>query len=273
MPRGLFVSHGVALLAADEDWPSTRALTEVLPQALPTGPAAIVVVSAHWQGSPVEVTTEEGPLPVVREGAPTQALAGQGPYRGSPEAGGHVLDALRRDGIPAVGTRGRGLDHGALIPLRYLDRTGRIPVVQVSLDAAYDPALHARVGRALRTLPDDVLVVASGGAVHNLGQLRRFSPPDTPPPAWAVGFDDAVAAAMHLQDDGDRLSALLALGPGGQGSGRGAGGGYGQAHPTPEHYLPLLVAAGLGGPAQLLHRSWQWSSLSMATYALGGRSR
>jgi 4,5-DOPA dioxygenase extradiol len=258
MPTGLFVSHGVALLAADPDWPSTRALATALPQTLPSRPQAIVVVSAHWAGRPVAVTLDPGQLPVVDEGVPTRLLARQGPYRGDTAVAAEVLAALHAAHVPATGVTGRGLDHGALIPLRWLDPHGAVPVVQVSLDAGHDLELHAHVGRALSTLPDDVLVVASGGAVHNLSELIRLAPADTPAPGWAQAFDTAVAAAMRGHTE-QRVTDLLDL---------AHGPAYPRAHPTPEHYLPLLVAAGLHGTAQLLHQSWQWSSLSMAAYAI-----
>lgn len=261
MPTGLFVSHGVALLATDLDWPSTQALATVLPQATDVRPRAIVVVSAHWASQPVQVSLDTGRLPVVDEGVPTRLLAGQGPYHGSAELAAEVLAALRSAHVPATGVTGRGLDHGSLIPLRFLDPAGMVPVVQVSLDAAHHLNLHVHVGQALRTLPDDVLVAASGGAVHNLNELARFAPPDTPAPAWAQTFDDAVAAAMRGHGD-ERVAALLAL---------ARSPAYRRAHPTPEHYLPLLVAASLDGTAEPLHRSWQWSTLSMAAYAVRKR--
>lgn len=255
----MFVSHGVSLLATQTDWPSTQRLASVLPQVMPSRARAIVVVSAHWWGQPVQVSVDDGPLSVLDEGLPTRLLNGQGPYRGDRDTALEVLAALHRDtdGPGAVPVTGRGLDHGTLIPLRFLDPAGATPVVQVSLDARFDLRQHVAVGQALRTLSDDVLVVTSGGAVHNLNELVRFAPADLPPPDWAQRFDDNVERILRRGAD-DRITDLLAL---------THTAGYTQAHPTPDHFLPLLVAAGLGGTAEILHRSWQ-SSLSMATYAL-----
>jgi len=38
------------------------------------------------------------------------------------------------------------------------------------------------------------------------------------------------------------------------------------AHPTNEHFLPILVNAGLGGRPTVVYEGWQWSSLGMPTY-------
>ena len=43
-----------------------------------------------------------------------------------------------------------------------------------------------------------------------------------------------------------------------------------QAHPTPEHLMPLYVALGAGGgKGRALHRSFSWGSIGMTTFAFG----
>ncbi len=245
------------MLAADPRWPSTIALSESLPALLPDAPRAIVVVSAHWSLRRVGVTADVGRLPIVDEGVATTFFAHDGPYHGDPDATDSVVAAMNSDGIPVGAISGRGLDHGTLIPLRFMNASAAIPVVQISIDASFDPHRHLLIGRALRRLPEDFVVVASGGVVHNLDELERFAPASTLPPDWAIEFDGNVAGALSEPDDrrSDQLVTLM------------SGPGFERAHPYPDHYMPLLVSAGIGGNAHLIHRSWQWGSLSLASFA------
>ena len=74
-----------------------------------------------------------------------------------------------------------------------------LPVVQVSIDSARDAAWHFGLGRALRPLRDEgVLLIGSGGATHNLGLYMYAGARGdaAPPPAWVAQFDDWVAQAI-----------------------------------------------------------------------------
>ena len=60
-----------------------------------------------------------------------------------------------------------------------------IPVVPLSVRPDADAASHYRLGQALAGLADEgVLVIGSGGFVHNLGALA-WGQPDAPMPGWA----------------------------------------------------------------------------------------
>jgi len=102
-----------------------------------------------------------------------------------------------------------------------------------------------------------VLIVASGNAVHNLRRID-WSQPDAGF-GWARSFDDAAAevltgAPAELPRFGDRDDFDL-------------------AHPTPEHFIPLLYLAGLasaaGETAHVLVDGYAMGSLSMVSYTLG----
>lgn len=89
-----------------------------------------------------------------------------------------------------------------------------------------------------------------------------LAPEGTPPPHWALAFDQWLADAIERRDLAD-LSAF----PGRPKDAR-------IAHPTPEHLLPLFVALGAGWAANRssrLHQSWSYGSLSMSAYAFGTR--
>jgi 4,5-DOPA dioxygenase extradiol len=97
-----------------------------------------------------------------------------------------------------------------------------------------------------------VLILASGGTVHN---LRQFHVDRERPADWALSFDAWVAGRIAA-GDADSLANYRQTRPDGA-----------KAHPTDEHFLPLFVAMGAGGgPGRPLHRSFAHGSLSMAAY-------
>ena len=124
--------------------------------------------------------------------------------------------------------RSWGLDHGAWSVLSRMYPQADIPVVQVSIDAWAPPAFHYELGRELRPLrKEGVLILGSGNMVHNLRVM-----------AWQnEGFDWAVecdAAMAKLIGGGDHQGLI-----GYEGLPHAA-----QAIPTEEHYLPLLYVLG-----------------------------
>jgi 4,5-DOPA dioxygenase extradiol len=134
-----------------------------------------------------------------------------------------------------------------------------VPIAVVSLDARMDAAHHLAVGRALYGLrAEGVVVFASGSITHNLGDVRSRRI-DAPVEPYAQAFADWVTATVCAGD----AEALV----GWQDAPQAA-----RAHPTPEHFVPLLVAAGAGGTrgaGTLLHASYTFGVLGMHAYAFG----
>jgi 4,5-DOPA dioxygenase extradiol len=107
-----------------------------------------------------------------------------------------------------------------------------IPVTQISLQPGLGTAQHVELGRALASLADEgVLVVGSGHATHNLrdwmANQRR-----TEPLRYAEAFADWLHERLIAHD----TAALVAY--------RDQAPEAARAHPSEEHYLPLLVAWG-----------------------------
>jgi 4,5-DOPA dioxygenase extradiol len=249
----LFLSHGAPTLSLDPG--ETGARWQRLGQELPR-PAAVLCISAHWM-------TEEPAVSAPARNdtihdfygfpAPLYALTYRAP--GAPDLARRVVGLLHEAGIAAVTDSERGLDHGAWVPLRFLYPDAAIPTLQLSIQPYRDAAWHHRLGAALAPLRrDGVLVLASGGAVHN---LRAVAWEGGPPPAWAQRFDDWLADALAAGREADLLAwaerAPHAL----------------DAQPSPDHLLPLFVALGAAGPGargERIHQGFTLGSLSMAAY-------
>lgn len=217
-------------------------------------PRAILVVSAHWEAAPVTVGAVT-PQPLVYDfrGFPRELYA----LRYAPPGAPRLAERVRELLAPVAGALreapGRGLDHGAWVPLLWLAREARTPVLQVSLPTQPGPGL-VRTGRALAPLRDEgVLVLASGNITHNLG--RRDLRPGAPVPAWAQEHDAWMAEALARRDV-DALSDFRRRAP-----------AVAMNHPTLEHLTPLLVAVGVASAA------WSRTTFALTGFDAGSISR
>jgi 4,5-DOPA dioxygenase extradiol len=201
-------------------------------------PQLIICVSAHWLTHGWAITGMAKPRTIHDFGGfPQELFNQQYPAPGSPEA---ALDIASQLGI-AVDHDQWGLDHGTWSVLKPMFPAANIPVLQLSLNWDAPPAEHYEFGKKLRHLRDlGVLIVGSGQLVHNLRLMDRsaiFDEGDQassplPVDSWAQEFDDFVAS--HIAAGSlDQLANFQELGQVAK-----------LAHPTYEHYLPLLYAAG-----------------------------
>ena len=228
----MYLGHGAPPLVDDPLW---VVQLEAWARALPT-PAAILVVSAHWENMPLAIgaTADAAPLTYDFYGFPERYYRATYPSPGAPDLASKVRSLLA--GTEQVAdVPGRGLDHGAYVPLTVMYPDADIPVLQISLPSL-DPQRLLRVGAALRPLRDEgVLIMGSGFLTHGLPFLRDFRF-DAEPPSWSAEFDHWAAAAL---DRGD-VDALAGF------TGAPA---VRYAHPTTEHYAPLFVALGAADAA------------------------
>jgi 4,5-DOPA dioxygenase extradiol len=254
----LFVSHGSPMFALEPGLLGPR--LEQLGRELP-GVAAILVVSPHWQTKGVRVTGTAQHETIHDFGVFPAALY-QLRYDapGAPALAADVVGLLREAGFDAAMDPARGLDHGAWVPLRYLRAQADVPVLQVSLPQDIDAAGALRLGKALAPLRErGVLVVGSGSLTHNLYEFRQH----IRDPEYAQAFADWVADAV-VRRDADALLAYRERAP-----------HAARAHPTEEHYFPLLVALGASGedePGELVAGGMTHEVLSMDSFAFGLRA-
>jgi 4,5-DOPA dioxygenase extradiol len=133
-----------------------------------------------------------------------------------------------------------------------------VPVVQLSIDGRRAPAEHRAIGKLLAPLRDEgVLVLGSGGIVHNLGRVDWTNA--APVPAWAQAFDDWVQSRVAAGDD----AALEDWNHGPSGR---------LAVPTPDHFLPLLYVLGTrasGEAARVVHTGYELGSISLTALQVG----
>ncbi len=251
----LFLAHGSPMNAlADNAF--TRAL-EDLGRRLPR-PKAILCVSAHWLTRGVALTAMARPRTIHDFGGFPEALYRVDyPAPGSPELAERARKLLGGDAALDEGEW--GLDHGAWSVLRRVFPKADVPVVQLSLDSGASARRHFDLGRALRPLRGEgVLIVGSGNVVHN---LRRISwEEDAAPFSWAREFSDWVKVRALARD----FEALL--------SGPAAGPGGRLAAPTPDHYDPLLYALGAafeGETPSVLFDEVQNGSIAMLSLGFG----
>lgn len=233
----LFVSHGAPTFALAPGTAGVR-LGE-LGRRLPR-PQAVLVVSPHWTTLQPRVGTAARPRILHDFGGFDEALYGLDyPAAGHPALAERTLALLDAAGWQASADAQRGLDHGAWVPLLHLYPQADVPVYQVSLPAGLDADGAWLLGRSLAPLSTaGVLIVGSGSLTHNLHDVRGI---DHPAQAYATEFaawvGDAVRSAAH-----ERLRRALDSAPHAQ-----------RAHPTPEHFWPLLVAAGAARPGSAGH--------------------
>jgi 4,5-DOPA dioxygenase extradiol len=220
----IFAAHGAPVLLDDAVWMGElSAWAKAMPR-----PSSVPMISAHWDERPTTLAaTQTVPLVYDFYGFPERYYETKYPAPGAPQLAGRVRELLRAKDISFTSEPTRGLDHGAYVPLVPMYPDADIPVLQVSMPGL-DPKALFELGRALSPLRDEgVLIFGSGFLTHNMKYAFR---PGTP--AWAREFDDWAKDALTRLDV-DALQNFRTTAP-----------AAAMAHPTWEHYAPVLVAAG-----------------------------
>ena len=246
-------------MVALQDDAYTRALRDYF-RALPK-PKAIVIVSAHTtlDGGEVEVitATKHRAFHDFR-GFPGELYQIEYSPPGDAALAARILGLVSTAGYSASLIT-RPMDHGMWIPLRIAYPDADIPVVPVSLPYPGKAEESLKLGQALSSLRDEgVMIIGSGGLVHNLGRL-----------VWSGKEGAALDFASEFNDWAfDRLKHkdVWALTQFETEAPRSS-----EAHPTADHYLPLLFTLGASLPGdelQTIYRGIEYASLSMDCYAL-----
>lgn len=249
----LFISHGAPTFALNPGLlgPNLGRIGAGL-----TDIRAVLVVSPHWQARDVTVMTAAHPDTLHDFGGFPEALYRLTyPAPGAPEVALETAELLREAGLHVTIDPARPLDHGAWVPMRFLLPDATVPVFQVAMPHNLDTKGALALGKALRPLRErGVLIVGSGSLTHNLYEVRQTT--DQAP--YAIAFAEWTQGRVLARDD-QALVDYRRTAPSAE-----------RAHPTEEHYLPLVVAAGAAMPgdtAELVPGGMTFGVLSMDSYA------
>lgn len=264
----LFVGHGSPMNALDDNEyrRSWQALGAQFGSARPR-PQLILCVSAHWLTEGWWLTAMDQPKTIHDFGGfPQELFDQQYPAPGDAAAARVMAQMVRQRAAAPLGldqglhADSWGLDHGAWAVLKPMFPDAEIPVIQLSMDYGRAPEEHYALARQLKALRHrGVLIVASGNIVHNLRQMQRGASASQAY-EWALEFDQTIAGYLQ-QGNLDALQNFQKLGQMAK-----------MAHPTHEHYLPLLYAAGAVDarePMRFFNTSFQAGSISMRSVLWG----
>lgn len=228
----VYVSHGGGpcfFMEWDppDAWDGLRAALEGIAPSLPHTPRAILVVTAHWESPDIAIDSGTAPeLIYDYSGFPAHTYQLTYPAPGAPGVARNAAGLLEEAGIAHHLDPAHGWDHGVFVPLKVMYPDADVPIVAMSVRQDLDPTAHLELGRALRPLRDEgVLILGSGSSFHN---FSTFGSPR------AIEFDDWLHRVTVLPDQ-ERRAALADWehAPAAR-----------VAHSREEHLIPLMVTAG-----------------------------
>lgn len=248
----LFVGHGSPMNTIEEN-EFTRGWREIA-STIPR-PEAILCVSAHWYIPSTMVTAMEQPRTIHDfYGFPRALYEQQYPAPGAPDLAGAISVSLKEYSISL--DQSWGLDHGTWSVLKQMYPEAGIPTLQLSIDHTKRPRFHFELGTHLKFLRDrGVLIIGSGNLVHNLGAVDWRNPDSVYD--WAIEFERKMLDSLNENDDTalfdvNSMSDLVR-----------------KAHPSLDHYLPLLYAKGAassGGAFEIFNQKIIHGSISMTCF-------
>ena len=247
----LFVGHGSPMNAIeDNNYTRTwRSIAERIPK-----PEVILSFSAHWYTNGTRIMNEENPKTIYdMYGFPKELYEVSYNTAGSPSMAKVSRDMISRE---TKYDNSWGIDHGTWSVLAHMYPDRDIPVFQISIAAEAPPETHYQIGRELRALRDQgVLIFCTGNIVHNLRMVdwnkagEGFD--------WAYEFDDYIYESI-LSKKHDNILKFNELGNIAR-----------LAVPTPDHYYPLLYAIGASqeeDKVSVYNKSCEMGSMSMTAY-------
>jgi aromatic ring-opening dioxygenase catalytic subunit (LigB family) len=285
-----FFSHGGPTFADKNDklgsnlgaWNTTNKIGNYIKNKLK--PDFIIVVSAHWQtNNPDEIEVsipgegeawytqndivskkirpDENALIYDFYGFPKKFYDSQFHTISNNFIANDIVKTLKESDWFQAKVQQRGIDHGAFVPMKVafgntevLD-SGKldvdVPVIQVSLAGTSDIAIHYKLGEILSKYRDlNGTIIFSGMSVHNLRDLGKAMANNNKPLEYVKPFNKILTDILTNPDKEQVFNQLKQLPNNPEWAKH-----YKGAHPTNEHLLPAIVAAGAarGDECKLLY--------------------
>jgi aromatic ring-opening dioxygenase catalytic subunit (LigB family) len=264
-PPTYFVSHGGG------PWPwmkeqsghtydKLEASIQDIGRQIGVRPKAVLMVSGHWEEAEFSISSGAQPGMIYDySGFPPHTYQIKYAAPGSPELAARVQQLLQAAGHKARLDPERGFDHGTFTVMQTLYPEANIPVVQMSLQRAYDPETHIDAGRALAPLREQgVLILGSGLSYHN---LRQFGPDGA---IASKAFDQWLQQTLLQSTPDERIKKLLHWADAPMAK---------QAHPREDHLMPLHVAVGAAqneAGVCVYHEDDFFGGLTASSFKFGG---
>lgn len=226
----IFLNHGGGPLPLLNAQPS---IASSICNARPSQtPSAILIISAHYESSPISILSRpQHTMLFDYYGFPSESYEYQYPARGDDALASRIQQLLSEKDIDSEIESKRGLDHGMFIPLMLMYPSAEIPVVGLSLHPSLDVNVHLKIGKALRSLREEVLIIGSGYAFHNMKYLLC---PTKESIGYSKLFDEWLQSKLVGKVTNARLDELVRWKEVKHAR---------ECHPREEHLIPLFVVA------------------------------
>lgn len=260
MIPAFFIAHGAPLLAIEDNQ-----YTQVINNLAKTlqRPRAVILFSAHWESAAQKVSEVDQYKTIYDFGGfPEELYRIQYPAKGDKHITNDIKALFTKHGISYEVEKERGLDHGAWVVLKLMYPEVDIPVISMSVNRLLKPEDQYKIGKSLAELrANDILIIGSGGTVHNLGAVR-MNEDNGQVDEWALEFDEWLEKSLNNWDldslfkyNSAAPSAKLAVPPNGN-----------------EHFIPIFYAMGAADndrKATLVHRDFRYGNLSQSIWKFG----
>lgn len=226
----LFLGHGSPMNAIDENEfvKGFRKIGKEIPK-----PAAIIVISAHWETKGTFVTAMELPRTIHDfSGFPKELYEVEYPAPGSPALANETKKLIKKTEVRLDDKW--GLDHGAWSVVKHLFPDADVPVIEMSLDYSQPAQYHYELAKELTSLREKgILIIGSGNIVHNLRMVAWNKLNEDFGYDWALEANDKMKRYI-LSNNHQPLIDF-----------NNQGNEFALSIPSPEHYLPMLYTLAL----------------------------
>lgn len=251
----LFMSHGAPNLIFQK-CPSIKNFSKL--EYLQNDAKYIIVISAHWVTNDLRMTNAN-----VNEqiydfyGFERQLYNFKYKIQNSNEATSNVYEHLSKNYRISIDNTRKGFDHGVWSILSVMFKNLKIPVVQLSLPISYTPNQLVELGKSLKELSKEALIICSGGITHNLYDM--IPEINAPAHAHVKDFNDYIVKNV---EDGNLQNIINLIGEK----------NLRHIHPSLEHFLPLFVALGASKDykGKSINSEIQYGAISMESFIFKG---